>query len=138
MSVPCRMDVADVHGESTMASIADFEAFFTDQNTHNLTTKSTGSTYSFTSMCNAGRSEKKYGLHEDYDDYRIVLKVYDGKISSQQPHKFWIGKGKEMDVTESESHPLMKQVNDLFPATTRMLQRKEAVLKSCERSHPFY
>ncbi|KAF8789724.1 Large T antigen like protein [Argiope bruennichi] len=74
--------------------------------------------------------EEKYGLTEEF---RVVMKIYDGKYCAKDPEKFWRGKEKEFDVTLNRRHPVMKEINKVFLQVYDHLQD----LRVSAKQHPF-
>lgn len=103
-----------------------FESLYGETNSSDPWTQSTGSTFSYTSLCKNGNADRKFGLVEAYSDYRIVMKVYDGEICAERPNQYWQGKQKEMDITIPRKHPIMQKINSVFLEAQTMLQKKGA------------
>lgn len=137
-TVPGAMAPADAVGETTLTSEAELRNLFGDPNTSLSSTGSTGSMLSYISFCRNGRAEKKFGLQEEYGDFRVVLKIYDGRTCRENPQKFWTGKEKELDMTLNRRDPLMTKINNLFLEAHEVLQQKGADLRRSVSSHPFY
>lgn len=131
-------DHADAAGGTTTTSEEALKSLFGDPSTSLSSTGSTGCMYSYISFCRNGRAERKYGLTEEYGDYRVVLKIYDGKTCRENPNKFWVGKEKELDMTLDRRDPLMRKINNLFLDAHEVLQSKGGDLKRSVQSHPFY
>lgn len=73
---------------------------------------STETMFSYTSSYINGRMSEKYGLEENYSDYRVQIKVYDKKRASmEQPNQFWKAKVREIDLTLPRNSSIMKKVD---------------------------
>ncbi|GBM02282.1 hypothetical protein AVEN_58017-1 [Araneus ventricosus] len=66
--------------------------------------------FSYISYCLNGKAEKKFGLTEEYGDYKVVLKIYYGNVCARNPEKYWIGQTQEMDITRKRHSPLWKDI----------------------------
>ncbi|XP_049954253.1 uncharacterized protein LOC126470451 isoform X1 [Schistocerca serialis cubense] len=87
---------------------------------------STGSMYCYTSMCKRGMAADKFGLEEPLKDYLIQLKLYDGKVASQDTKQYWKGKVVDLMVTANRGMQIMNHVNSLIRDANRSLQEKGA------------
>ncbi|GFU19411.1 uncharacterized protein NPIL_31621 [Nephila pilipes] len=131
-------DVPGADGEITHSSDDALKNLFGVPSSSASLIGSTGSIYSYISFCTNGRADKKFGLVEEYGDFRVVLKIYDGSTCAKNPQKYWVGKERELDITLSKRSPLMTKVNSLFLATYESIQRRVADLKRSANFHPFY
>ncbi|GFX86013.1 uncharacterized protein TNCV_2403091 [Trichonephila clavipes] len=138
MTAPSAMECVDADGETTTSSENALRSLFGVPDTSNSSIGSTGCMFSYISFCPNGRADKKYGLIEEYEDFRVVLKIYDGQTCAKNPQKYWIGKEKELDITLSRRDPLMKKVNLLFLEAYELLTKRGADFKKSANSHPFY
>ncbi|GFR12977.1 uncharacterized protein TNCT_283511 [Trichonephila clavata] len=93
---------------------------------------------SYISLCQNGVAKKKFGLQEEYGDYRVDLKIYDRKHCEREPKTFWKGKEKEFSVTLSRRSPLMSMVNKLYLNVFEDLQKRGADLRNSASSHSFF
>lgn len=87
---------------------------------------STGLMYCYTSMCKRGMAADKFGLEEPLKDYLIQLKLYDGKVASQDTKQYWKGKLVDLMVTANRGTQIIHHVNNLIRDGNRSLQEKAA------------
>nr|QTE03769.1 MAG: nonstructural protein 2 [Grus japonensis parvoviridae sp.] len=136
--VPIQETPADANSRKRQTFDDQFETLCDGYDSSTTSTKSTGRMLSYTSLCRNGKADRKFGLEEDYKDYRLTLKLYDGQICRSNPDQYWTGKLREMDVTISQDSPIMKKIESVFLEAHQNLKRKGANLRESPKRFKHY
>ena len=115
-----------------------FENLCGDSDSYGNSTRSTGRMYSYTSLCRNGKADRKFGLEEEYKDFRLTVKLYDGETCKRSPDQYWQGKMKELDITVNENSLIMKKIESVFLEAQEALRKKGGSLKESPKRFKYY
>ena len=66
------------------------------------------------SRCTNGITNERFGLCEPFNDYKIIVKIYDGIYARNNPQTWWKGRLREADVAVDAKHEFVKVLNHGF------------------------